>query len=85
MDDDMHFRIVIERDALTIQPIRLGRTLTIGTYELCRTTSTEYIFSNDCATDRQQYIQDWLKTTNPSSAPPVLLTHTTVLCSMGFL
>ncbi|BCZ81142.1 hypothetical protein PTKU64_48170 [Paraburkholderia terrae] len=50
------------------QPIRLGRTLTIGTYELCRTASTEYIFINDCATDRQQYIQDWLKTTNPSSA-----------------
>ncbi|WP_143036498.1 hypothetical protein [Paraburkholderia steynii] len=66
MDDDMRFRMVIERNALTIQPIRLGRTLTIGTYELCRTASTEYIFINDCATDRQQYIQDWLKTTPPS-------------------
>ncbi|MCP3712999.1 hypothetical protein M3I54_39960 [Paraburkholderia sp. CNPSo 3274] len=71
IEDDVRFRMVIHGGALTIEPIKIGRSLTIGIYKLCHSTSTSYVFSNECTADQEQYIQDWLKTTDlaPSTSP----------------
>lgn len=44
-------------------------------YPLCRTTDTSYVFSDDCATNRNRYIGEWLKVSDQTSVDRFISQH----------
>lgn len=44
-----------------------GGTLSDEHYTLCSTTSTNYVYSTDCAVQPRQYVSDWLRVTDPDT------------------
>ncbi|MCX4156984.1 MULTISPECIES: hypothetical protein [Paraburkholderia] len=52
-----------------------GGTFADELYNLCSTTSTNYVYSTDCSVGRMRYISDWLQVTDAASNDRFMATH----------
>lgn len=52
-----------------------GGTFADEHYNLCRSTSTTYVYSTDCSVDRLHYISEWLDVTNVPASDKFIARH----------
>jgi hypothetical protein len=52
-----------------------GGTFADEHYDLCSTTSTNYVYSTDCSVDRMHYIADWLEVADVPANDRFLAKH----------
>ncbi|MFL9988651.1 hypothetical protein [Paraburkholderia sediminicola] len=52
-----------------------GRASADIRYDLCSSTSTTYVYSNDCSVSRGRYISDWLHVANAPASDRFVANH----------